>query len=235
MKSTNGRPRVTILRAGSLALLIITLLLSSAPLLAQTADQIKIPRLAGHTFVPNPFAPDPFVKTYVRNTVGIGMVPDLVTPVFVIGDSTVVGLQGDLINAILEFEYQQAIQDWVAFRAQVRVVGRLGTGVQSLLAQGITANTGFEIGWLFKLAQGRRTMLSGTLNLWNNSTTVVNLLDWAEGLVDGVQVPLTRTVPSTRGGGLKHPRPIRPRKHTRARVATTPFSRSIARPSRKAS
>jgi hypothetical protein len=201
MKRTSERPSVTILRAGSLALLITTLLLSSAPLLAQTEDQIRIPRLAGHTFVPNPFAPDPFIKTYVRNSVGIGKVPDLVTPIIVIEGDTVVGLQGDLLNAILEFEYQQAIQDWVAFRAQIRVSGRLGTGVQSLLAQGITANTGFEIGWLFKLAQGRRTMLSGTLNLWNNSTTLVNLLDWVEGIVDGVQVPLTRTVPSTRGGG----------------------------------
>jgi hypothetical protein len=201
MKRTNGQPRVTILRAGSVALLIITLLLFNAPLLAQTADQIRIPRLAGHTFVPNRFAPDPFVKTYVRNSLGLGKVPDLVTPIIVIEGETVVGLQGDLLNAILEFEYQQAIQDWIAFRAQVRVVGRLGTGVQSLLAQGITANTGFEIGWLFKLAQGRRTMLSGTLNLWNSSTTVINLLDWAQGIVDGVQVPLTRTVPSTRGGG----------------------------------
>lgn len=201
MKRTIERPRATVLQACSLALLITILLLSGTPLLAQTADQIRIPRLAGHTFVPNPFAPDPFVKTYVRNSVGIGKVADLVTPIYVIDGETVVGLQGDLINAILEFEYQQAIQDWVAFRARVHVVGRLGTGVQSLLAQGITANTGFEFGWLFKLAQSRRTMLSGTLNLWNTSTTLVNVLDWVEGIVAGVQVPLTRTVPATRGGG----------------------------------
>ncbi len=217
MKRTNERARADILWAGSMALLITIQLLSGAPLLAQTgveeaaasrmqietqiADQIRIPRLGGHTFVPNPFAPDPFVKTYVRNTIGIGMVRNLEIPIAVVDDEVIVGLRGSLVNAILEFEYQQAVKDWVAFRMQVRVVGRLGTGVQALLAQGITANTGFEFGWLFKLAQGRRTMFSGTLNIWNNNTTAINLLDWVEGVVDGEQVPLVRNVPSVRGGG----------------------------------
>jgi len=115
-------------------------------------------------------------------------------------------VKGDLLKAILEFEYQQAVKDWVAFRVKVKVMGRLGTGAQSLLATGVTANTGFEFGWMFKLAQGEKTALSATVDVRNNSVTVVDFLGFVDGVINPPDPPLespplVKNIPVTRGGG----------------------------------
>ena len=182
--------------------ILLLVVLNLTPSAGRAEDDLRIPHLSGHQFTVNTLTGDPFVKTYIRNTLGIGQSIDLFVPIIEIGDPPqVLGLKGDLLQAILEFEYQQAVKDWVAFRVQVRVTGRLGTGAQSLLASGVTANTGFEFGWLFKLAEGEKTALSATLNLWNNSVTVVDFLGFVDGVVNPPSQPLVKTVPSTRGGG----------------------------------
>jgi len=181
---------------------LVLVVLTLTPSAGRAAEEeLKIPHLSGHQFTTNTLTADPFVKTYIRNTLGIGKSLDLFIPLIEIDGDRVLGLKGDLLQAILEFEYQQAVKDWVAFRVQVRVTGRLGTGAQALLATGVTANTGFEFGWLFKLAEGEKTALSGTLNLWNNSVTLVDFLGFVDGVVNPPSQPLVQTVPSTRGGG----------------------------------
>ena len=193
-------------RVGLVAVLGLVVL-TSTPSAGRAEEELRIPHLNGHQFTTNTLTGDPFVNTYIRNTLGIGQSLDLFVPIIEIGDPPehVLGLKGDLLKAILEFEYQQAVKDWVAFRVQVRVLGRLGTGAQSLLATGVTANTGFEFGWLFKLAEGEKTALSGTLNLWNNSVTVIDFLGFVDDVVNPPPPPLTpslvKTVPTTRGGG----------------------------------
>ena len=180
---------------------LVFVALALTPSAGQAEEDLRIPHLNGHRFTTNTLTGDPFINTYLRNTLGIGQSLDLFVPIIKIGDDEVLGLKGDLLKAILEFEYQQAVKDWVAFRVQVRVTGRLGTGVQSLLSSGVTAHTGFEFGWLFKLSEGEKTALSATLNLWNNSVTVVDFLGFAEGIADGENIPLVKTIPTTRGGG----------------------------------
>lgn len=196
-------------RWGILALagLLLLSVFSSSAVVAEEADPSvsRIPTLGGHQFTTNTLTGDPFVRTYIRNSLGIGQAVDLFVPVIEIDGGEIYGLKGNLLNAILEFEFQQAVKDWIAFRAQVRVYGRLGTGTQSLLTQGVTTNMGFEFGWLFKLAQGEKTALSGTVSVWNNSITAVDLLGFVEGVVEGTNVPLIRTAPVTRvGGGLRY-------------------------------
>jgi hypothetical protein len=167
----------------------------------------RIPRLGGHRFTPNTMTDDPFIKTYIRNSLGIGKAVDLFVPILRVGDppERVIGLKGDLLKAILEFEFQQAVKDWVAFRVKVKVMGRLGTGAQSLLATGVTANTGFEFGWMFKLAQGEKTALSGTVDVRNNSVTVVDFLGFVDGVVNPPSQPLVQSIPVVRvGAGLRY-------------------------------
>ncbi len=168
---------------------------------AAPAEEFRIPRLGDHRFTPNTLTGDPFIKTYIRNSLGIGQSMDLFIPILEIDGDRVIGLKGDLLKAILEFEFQQAVKDWVAFRIQVRVMGRLGTGTQSLLATGVTANTGFEFGWMFKLAQDEKTALSGTINVQNNSVTTVDFLGFVEGVINPPSQSLVKTTPVTRGGG----------------------------------
>jgi len=166
-----------------------------------SALEFKRPKLGGHAFMPNNYVRDPFITTFVRNSVGIGQAMDVQIPLAVIEDDTLLGLQGDILYATLDFEYQHAIRPWLAARGEVTVLGRLGTNVGSLLASGLTAATGFEFGWLIRLFQGERTYLTGTLNLANANFTAVNIRGFVEDIVAGRSASLVRTTPSLRGGG----------------------------------
>lgn len=168
-------------------------------------DRLR-PLLGGHRFVPNNFTRDPFSRTYVGNSLGIGQALDIqfVPRLEIEGLDTIPGLSGDLLFAVLDFEYQYAVKDWLAVWGKVNLIGRLGTDVGAILAQGATVLSGFELGWLMRLVESDKVALSATANLWNNTFTGVNFADWVEGIIEDEQVPLVRDVPSVRaGGGLR--------------------------------
>ena len=165
-----------------------------------------IPVLGEHKFMPNSIVKDPFIKTYIRNSVGIGQALDLDIPIVVIDGQEVFGLRGDLMFASLDFEYQHAVKDWLAVWGRFNILARLGNDTQALLSQGLTANIGFEFGWLFKLMKKDNTMLSLSFSLENGSATIVNLLNFIDSIIgdDSSNVSLVNNVQSLRGGsGLR--------------------------------
>ena len=169
-------------------------------------EQSIVPVLGEHKFMPNSVVKDPFIKTYIRNSVGIGQALDLDIPIVVIRDRTVFGLRGDLVFASLDFEYHHAVKEWLAVWGRFNILARLGNDTQSLLSQGLTANTGFEFGWLFKLMKKDNTMLSLSFSLENGSATIVNLLNFIDSIIgdDSSNVSLVNNVQSLRGGsGLR--------------------------------
>jgi hypothetical protein len=166
-----------------------------------------IPVLGEHKFMPNSIVRDPFIKTYIRNSVGIGHALDLDIPIVEIGENQVLGLRGDLVFTSLDFEYHHAVKDWLAVWGRFNILARIGNDTQALLSQGITAATGFEFGWLFKLMRKDNTMLSLSLNLENGSATIINLLDYINKIIEGDYTynnSLVNKVQSLRGGtGLR--------------------------------
>jgi hypothetical protein len=178
---------------------------------AQTSDttavvkDLKRPVLGPHRFVPNPIVEDPFPRTFVRNSLGIGKALDLaVLPEFVFGTDTIPGVTGDLLFALLDFEYQQRIKDWMGFWFTAKLRGRLGSDVGALVAEGVTLSTGFEIGWLFKFLETDRIAMSATAEVRKNDLTGVNLFNFLQGVIDSQPVPLVKKVPTLwTGGGLR--------------------------------
>jgi len=164
------------------------------------------PVLGAHRFVPNEITRDPFPRTFVRNALGVGRALDIqfLPSLDIEGGDTIPGLSGDLLLALLDFEYQHAVKDWMAVWGRVNLVGRLGVDVGALLSEGATILSGFEFGWLLRLLATDHVALSGTLNFWKNSFTGVNVADWVAGFINGEPVPLARNVPSLQaGGGLR--------------------------------
>ena len=191
---------------------LIFCLIFLSPLLAQNQSDysppLKVPNLGGHKFMPNNIVRHPFIQTSVRNTLGIGKAFDVEIPIIVFRGEPLVALRGDLIFVNLDFEYQQRVKDWLGVWARFLVLGRLGNGTESLLSQGISAVSGFDFGWLFKLRQTEKTQLSGSLSLTNSQATIVNFLDFITGIIDGdlsTNNQLVKTVPSLRGNmGLRY-------------------------------
>jgi len=83
----SGRIRWGFLAAGALMILVIAPASGLAEEDPAAPDpDIRIPRLDGHRFTPNTVTDDPFIKTYIRNSLGIGQAVDLFIPVFKFGD-----------------------------------------------------------------------------------------------------------------------------------------------------
>jgi hypothetical protein len=187
--------------------LLAVLLLAPPPATAgdDPSPPVRIPHLGEHVFVPDTYIPEPFVATQLRTSVGMGQAVDFQTSLLIIDGKPVLGLKGDLLFAILGFEYQNAIKDWIAIRARTQVSGRLGTGVQTLLSEGVTAAMGFDFGWLFRLRQGDRSLLSGSIEFGNHQTTAISISGFVKDIIAGVDASLVRTSPSMRGsGGLRY-------------------------------
>jgi hypothetical protein len=161
--------------------------------------------LGGHSFVPSAFVQDPFVRTYLRTGLGFGMTPNFSTPPVTVNGTTVEGVKGSLLFALMNLEYQHALRDWLAVRGHFKIIGRLADETRPLLAQGVTLYTGFELGWLFRLAASERIFLSASLEVSNSSFTDINLKRFIEGIIeDGGLSPgnsLVEATPTLQGGG----------------------------------
>jgi hypothetical protein len=174
----------------------------STPLNAQDTSG-PYPQLNGHRFSPTRTVRDPWVRSYVVSNLGLGQAVDLLQPGIVIGGDTIPGIAGDLLYATLDFEYQQKITDWFAFRAGYAVDARLGTELGTLLARGVNTITGFEIGWLARVLESERDMLSLDFQVSNKSMTAVDIAGFVEDVIEGIDASIVRKSNTLRvsGGG----------------------------------
>lgn len=171
----------------------------------KAAQSLGRPVLGGHRFIPNPFAEDPFPRTFVRSSLGMGKAMDLdVVPEFVIGTDTISGITGELLFALLDFQYSQRIKEWMGFWVTAKLRGRLGTDAGAILTQGVTVSTVFDIGWLFKFLETDRVAMSAIARVTKGSFTGINLAEFLRGVVEDQPVPLVRDVPTLwTGAGLR--------------------------------
>jgi len=131
------------------------------------------------------------------------MTPELVVPLVTINDTSYFGLKGSLLYALLDVEYQQRIRDWLALRGSIRVVGRMADETPALISQGVTLFSVFELGWLIRIEESDRFLLSGSFGIRNSSMTDVYLQRFIEGIVENGRITpankLVQTTPTLRG------------------------------------
>jgi len=182
--------------AGVFPILLLTVLPLSAiraqqqpsvagdPAVQMPAPRVTAPMLAGHRFTTTAVIRGPFITTYFRDAIAVGMTPGSSVPVAVIGGEEVTFETGDVLFTTLQIEYQQAVKDWMAFWAHFLLAGRLGTETASLLSQGVTVTSGFRLGWMLKIMRSDDMALSGTVQVVNASYTAVDVAGFVEGIVD---------------------------------------------------
>jgi len=172
-------------RKSCLSLLPVLLVLHAAPAVAEDAN-VGHPEdrtVGGYRFIPSQNIPNPFVTSHLRNNIGAGMFLDASLPLFSTPDTTV-SLNGDLLLAILEFEYSYAPDDRVSFRISGAGATRVGTGGEALLAQGVTAASAMSAGTTILLHRGERFQLSAAADAGPASTIRVDLAGFVMDLLD---------------------------------------------------
>lgn len=149
-----------------------------------TSSDYGVPKLGNTTFLSNTLIKDPFINTRFRNTLGFGQTVNLETPLKKILGEDIPGLTGEVYYAILDFEYQYAVREWMAIWGEIRINGRFGNEMQALLTQGATAFGGFQLGWLFRLWQTEEHMLSLSADVNKTSTTIIDIYGFLNAAIE---------------------------------------------------
>jgi len=148
------------------------------------APRAAAPEMADHRFTSTSIIRSPFVRTYYKNSLGVGATSGLSLPPIQIGGNEVQFETGSILFSTLQMEYQQAATEWLGVWVDLRLAGRLGTETASLVSQGVTVVSGYDFGWLVRAWQTDDLLLSGTVQLTNSSYTAVDLIGFVEGVVD---------------------------------------------------
>jgi hypothetical protein len=167
----------------------------AAPSIAQTGP-VRVPVLSGHRFIASDIVEDPFGETFIVTQLGGGVASDLDFPLFEVGGDTIFAPRGDLLFAVLKFEYRQRIKRWLSVNGAFKTIGRLGTEAQSLLLAGVTASSQFDFEWIVTAHRSERSALAVGLGFRRASTTNVDLFRFVEDVVGGEEARLVDTVPS---------------------------------------
>ncbi len=142
------------------------------------------PRLGEHLFTPLASSPLPFIRTNAMMMVGGGTTTTLQLPIITIGDRLVIAPTGSLAFMAMTVRHEQAVKSWMSFYLEGRVIGRLGTSVSSILAQGVNTVTSGDIGWNVKIVEDGPWSVVGGLTMRMGNYTTVDVDRWAQGLID---------------------------------------------------
>jgi hypothetical protein len=165
-------------------------------LMAQDTAENNVPQLNGHYFIPVSVIQSPFIKSHFTMNLGVAQSSEFENVILEIDGQKILGLKGTLIFANLDFEYQQKIKDWIALYINYSLTARLGTELQSILTQGVNTVGSSRIGWLIKIAETEKFMLSGDIQVNNHSATFISISEFVKDLVnDSIVTSISRQVP----------------------------------------
>jgi len=140
--------------------------------------------LNGHRFLPASDLPDAFVNTFVRSSVGAGSAVNLRVAVEDLDGNVVDTLDGSIAFLVLDYEYQQAVNRWLALRANVAGGARLGTDLQAMLFQGVTGLVGAGLGTTVRILEREKVYLAAVGDVVWNKGYFVTPLDWVRDVID---------------------------------------------------
>lgn len=144
---------------------------------------ILVPTLGSHIFVLHSNFSNAFITNHIRNSIGVGGTSILSIPPIEVGGTEVEILLGSLLYAQLDFEYQHAVKEWLGVWFRFELTSRLGTETSTLISQGITLLSGFEIGWKARIWQNRSMLLTGTISVHNLNYTVIDMIGFVQRVI----------------------------------------------------
>jgi hypothetical protein len=143
--------------------------------------------LGGYRFIPASKVEDPFITHHFRNSTGVSIASNVDVPIIIINTTppdTLLSLNGNLLFVGANFGYQHVVHPRVAVHVFAGALSRIGTSGQALLSQGVTALTSSGLGTTVELWRNERVLLSGLLNVGHGQALVVNLVKFAEDVIE---------------------------------------------------
>lgn len=140
-------------------------------------------QLNGHTFMPSRGVDQPFIDGWLRGMTGGAFASGLKVPILDLTHTQRGVADGKITALLLDVEYQHRFSDWLAVRAGATGAARAGTNQVSVLAQGITAQYGFNLGATVKILQSQKAALSAAGDLRFNSVYAYNVIRFVADVI----------------------------------------------------
>jgi hypothetical protein len=154
----------------------------ATPVQAQTGPIRRT--LGQHTFLPSALLGDPFTGTYVRNITGGGTAIGLQVPKLNLDEQILEYQDASLSFLTVGMEHQQSVTSWLAVRVGFSGGARLGTSVTALLAEGVTAQFGANLGATARLVRTDRLIVSATADVLPSKSYQISILDFVRDAIE---------------------------------------------------
>lgn len=176
------------------------LFIGSGSLSAQSSEPVaepKLPTLNGHKFLTSSYMRSSFISTSLQADLGFGITSTITTPGIDIGDYEILSFKGQLMFFDVDASYQQRFTPWLAMFFSMKASGRVGTDMSTIVADGINALGGGEIGWLIRIAHTNKLNLSTAISLTNITGNFINVSTYLDEVINNEPYPsVTKQVPS---------------------------------------
>jgi hypothetical protein len=144
----------------------------------------RLPILNGFRFIPSDIVKDPFIHTFVKLNLGVGIALDLKSYVKNLQGEVFDTLSGDISYLSGELEFQYAVNDWLAFNIAYSGAGRLGNNAYTILTSGISYSTTFTLGGKIRIWQNDKMFLSGSTDYSSSEVAVYSIYDFVKGVYE---------------------------------------------------
>ena len=166
----------------------------STIVLIQSSDTTYLPSRGKHIFTSVSSVDDPFVNTKFLLGVGIAKILDTEIPITIGEYNKTINFKPDIVYYSLEMEFQYAIRNWAAVNIKAGGFARLGNNFLSLASEGVSSASSFSIGWLFRIAEGKDIMFSGTIALQTTDLTSIDILSPTDTTITQIDTLINRQV-----------------------------------------
>ena len=180
--------------------LTLVFLIGFQVLNAQTVEapiRQKVPILNGHMFLSTSYLRSSFITTHLHADLGFGSTSPVSIPGIIIDDIEILDFEGKLIFVDMNVQYQQRFTPWLALYMSVKMAGRVGTDMSTIVADGVNTITGGDIGWLIRIKETEKFNLSASVSINNLTGSFINVSEYIRDLINDVPNPaVIKKVPS---------------------------------------
>ena len=131
----------------------------------------------------------PFITTALNINVGGGSTSVITIPPIDIGGAQTPEINGYIMLAGGDVEYEQRFTPWLSLYFNAKVLGRYGTDAFSLLYDGINLISGGDIGWRFRVLQSKKFILSTSFFVNNLSGNFINIKKFVNDIIENEPNP----------------------------------------------
>lgn len=166
----------------------------------------RIPELFGHKFLTTSQLKSPFISTNLLTDIGVGSTSLIKIPGITLEDGReLFSFQGKIIYADFNLQYQQQFTNWLSLFVSIKMAGRIGSDLSTIVADGVNTVSGGDIGWLIKIKETEKFYLSGSIKANNLIGSFIDVTEYIEDIIDGdPYLRLSKKIPATSLGiGLR--------------------------------